>query len=211
MSPLQSDAAKPDASERTLMRFIPSFLVVDPTLALTRRGQTWMTRADSSSQQRIILPKSLIYGSPYNTSDVAKIYRHGFSGRRSVNEFVNLPLTLRTVSSTGHEDGIACKLSNLNYFIAADCWSGIVRGGILAARRLPTIDQWIEADTSVLLLGKSKYQEKLSTLTELIGASLTSALDRRIRYLAIHAGADSTAIPIGVDVIVYDSGRNSFR
>ncbi len=67
--------------------------------------------------------------------------------------------------------------------IAADIWTGLRDGAWLAARRLPTLDRFIQADVPVILVGSRGYDDALAAIAAEIGADLAAALGRRTRYL----------------------------
>lgn len=157
-------------------------LLIDPTFALTQRGQTWAERVSKSGCSQVGVSDAFADLSQW--PDVLKPYRprlpFGYWAPRYY-PFGPPIFTVRAHSA----DRVSSQLmaAGVHSAIAADIWTGLRGGAWLAARRLPTLDRFIQAEVPVIHVGPRGCEEALAAIAAEIGADLAAALGRRTRYL----------------------------
>jgi hypothetical protein len=187
-------------------------LLIDPTLALTRRGSQWLERISGDAAVSVAVPGSLLRALERSDAAALSIYqppsRFGFADWP-----LRLPLSITLHAPSRPFDEVSELLlrSQPCQQIVCDIWYALSGGAVLAARRLPTFNQLVQAGVLMKVEGRDQYRERVSSLAAEFGADHIEALARRTRYFAVRSsgsGLDGERRPT---VHVCDAGTDGYH
>jgi hypothetical protein len=188
-------------------------IMLDPTLALTRRGQEWIRRATSHTPPPLLVSDTLMAALASDDQRALAIYRSAWvSGHPSWPHHISGVQRVRAHDDPMDEVAAHLLAGDSGQRVAADTWYAINDGALLAARRTPTFDQLVQAGVRLVIEGRRKYLDVVDQLASEFAFELVYSLARRSRYFAV--GPAACADP-GWDrspaMLIYDAGVGAYH
>jgi hypothetical protein len=186
-------------------------VLLDPTLALTRRGHEWIDRVVRAKCSTVGFSSTFANPPPLSDAVFASYRPSGPFGHYWSPSLPDGRGQLFTVRAH-RVDQVAAVLmaAGAKSAIAADLWTGLHDGFWLAARRLPTIDTVVQAGAFVVLAGSAGYERAVTAIAAEVGQDLAFALARRTRYFVTRADrVDVLDSPPPHLLVAFDVGRGA--
>jgi hypothetical protein len=154
------------------------WVFVDPTLLATQRGRVWVARAVGRGLgAAVAVPESCFNGH----DDATYTRRGGPFARRSVQDvWRGEKPNVRYIAAS--DDGFSRFLARDGYVAAAEAWTALQAGAVVAARRTPLLDQWVASGLELHVSSPAR-QRACDWRLVVPDEDVAEALLRRVRFI----------------------------